>query len=80
MARPLTVLIHRITTGVNRARSTEVATTSTHHHAAEPSSTPRTTTAGRRNDPPVPSPSVAASAANDTMVAGFVMVRPRVET
>src|SRR5690349_1965100 len=62
-----------------RVRSSDTPTTRTHHHATEPSSTPITTSEGRRNEPPVPSPSVAASAAKDTIVAGLVIVSPRVD-
>ncbi len=80
IARPLTVPIHPTTAGVNRARNADAATTSTTHHAAEPSSTPPTTTKeGRANEPPVPSPRVAARAANETIVAGLVIVRPSVD-
>src|SRR5439155_5487751 len=79
IARPLNVLIPRTIAGVSRARSSEAAVTRMHHHAAEPSSTPATTSAGPANEPPVPRPSVAASAANEMIVAGLVTVSPRVE-
>src|SRR5438309_2265581 len=79
MARPLQVLIPRTTRGVRRARSSDAARTRMPHHAADPSSTPATTRAGRKNEPLVPRPSVAASAANEMIVAGLVIVRPTVE-
>lgn len=80
IAMPLKPLTPRITRGVSRDLNDPAASTSTHHHAAEPSSTPSTTDAGRPHQPPMPRPSVAASAAKETIVAGLVTVSPTVET
>jgi len=79
MAAPLKTLIPRTTAGVSRALSREAASTRMHHQAAEPSSTPATTSAGPLNERPVPKPRVAASAANERIVAGLVIVRPSVD-
>ena len=49
------------------------------HQLAEPSPTPAATSAGRVHEPLNPAPSAAARAANEMMVAGLVMVRPRIE-
>src|SRR3989442_1663952 len=80
MATPLKTLIPRTTAGVSRALSREAASTRMHHQAAEPSSTPATTSPGPAKEPPVPKPSAAASAANEMIVAGLVIVSPSVET
>lgn len=79
MAAPLNVLIPRTTEGVMRARSKDAPATKTHHHAAEPRSTPSVTEAGLSNEPDVPKPRVAARAANDRIVVGFVIVNPTVD-
>src|SRR5712692_407209 len=79
MARPLNTLTPRTTAGVMRARKRDTPMARTHHHAAGPNSTPATTSAGLARPVPTPNPSVAASAANETIVAGLVIVRPRVD-
>src|ERR1700738_4461889 len=80
IARPLNVLMPRMTVGVMRPRSDDAVTVSRHHQAADPSSTPPTSAAGLTKPAPAPNPNVAASAANEMIVAGFVIVSPNVET
>src|SRR5258708_14923835 len=79
IARPLNTLIPRTTASVIRWRKKDTPNARQTHHAADPSSTPKRTTAGLAKEPVVPSPSDAASAANEMIVAGLVMVTPTVE-
>jgi len=79
IARPLNVPMRRTTIGVSRVRSRDAATANTHHQVAEPRNTPTTRAAGFPSPPSAPSPRVAASAANEMIVAGLVIVRPSVE-
>src|SRR3981081_2021278 len=71
--------MRRMKVGVKRPLSDEAARASRHHQAADPSSTPATSAAGLTKPAPAPNPNVAARAANEMIVAGFVMVRPSVE-
>src|SRR5260370_23447823 len=68
-----------MTAGVKRVRRSDAPIASTHHQVAEPARTPATRTAGLAGPPAPPRLSVAASAANERMVAGLVIVKPRVE-
>src|SRR5438270_12720446 len=79
IASPLTTPTARATPGVTRARIAAVSVASTAHHAADPAKTPATTAAGLTRPPLRPAPSPAASAANEMIVAGLVLVRPRVD-
>ena len=79
IARPLNVLIAPMTAGDKRPRSDDAATASTHHHIADPSSTPVTSTAGFTIPIPALNPNAAASAANERMVAGLLIVSPSVD-
>src|SRR5258708_11778238 len=67
-----------MTAGVKRVRRSDAPIASTHHQVAEPARTPATRTAGLAGPPAPPRLSVAASAANERMVAGVVIVKPRV--
>src|SRR5258708_5281309 len=69
-----------MTAGVKRVRRSDAPIASTHHQVAEPARTPATRTAGLAGPPAPPRLSVAASAANERMVAGVVTVKPRGET
>src|ERR1700681_4933057 len=68
-----------MTEGVKRARRSDAPIASAPHQVADPRSTPPTNAAGLAGPPPPPRLSVAASAANEMMVAGFVIVNPSVE-
>src|SRR5260370_19350410 len=68
-----------MTAGVKRVRRSDAPIASTHHQVAEPARTPATRTAGLAGPPAPPRLSVAASAANERMVAGVGIVKPRVE-
>src|SRR5258708_22001638 len=69
-----------MTAGVKRVRRSDAPIASTHHQVAEPARTPATRTAGLAGPPAPPRLSVAASAANERMVAGVGIVKPRGET
>src|SRR5258708_21192591 len=70
----------RMTAGVKRVRRSDAPIGSRQRQVAEPARTPATRTAGLAGPPAPPRLSVAASAANERMVAGLVTVKPRVET
>src|SRR5258708_5656233 len=70
----------RMTPGVKRVRRSDAPIASTDHQVAEPRRTPATRTAGLAGPPSPPRPRVAASAANERMVAGLAIVSPSVET
>ena len=69
----------RITAGVKRALERETPIASVTHQTADPRSTPPANVAGLARPAPPPRSRVAASAPKETMVAGLVIVSPKVE-